>query len=137
MTLLLASLLAMAPAQAVEPVSEDIHSIRKGAVEMCGFSAPDVVSYEATVRASDGWEELNGTPGYTAVAITESRAVITFTTPENRTFPAAVCREVVAAEGGGSTIRMHMVCDSDRESCDWLFREFEALNKRIFDDLEK
>ena len=136
MSFVLASLLAIAQAQAVEPVSEDIHSEFVGKVEMCGFSSPDVGSYESVVRASQGWEELAGTPGYTAIALPDNRAVITFTTSDNRAYPAAVCREVVDAGDDKSTIKMQIVCNSDRESCDWLFREFEALNKRIMDDLK-
>ena len=125
----------VANAQAVEPVSEGIHSMGNGGAEVCDLTAKSVAALEDQIRGRSDVEVLQGTSEYNAYAIGKRR-VLTFTTPQNRAHPAVACRKVVEAPGNGSTIETSILCMSSRENCDWLYREFETLTNRTIKQME-
>ena len=122
-------------AQAVEPVSEDIHSEGNGDADVCGLTAGSVADLERQIQARQDVEMLDRTAEYNAYAI-DDRRVLTFTSPQNRAHPAVACRQVVPKADGGSTIQTSVACFNNRENCDWLYREFADLTKRTIDAME-
>jgi hypothetical protein len=119
-------------AQQAERVPEGIHSEGDGKPDVCGLQAQSIAALEMQVRSRSDVEILDQTADYSAYAIGDYRQ-LTFTTKSNRAHPAVACRQAVAARDGGSTVRTSIACFNSRENCDWLYREFEALTKRMLD----
>jgi hypothetical protein len=118
------------PAQKLKPVPEGIHSSGDGRPDVCGLQASSVTELENQIKSRSDVEALDQTAEYSAYAIGKMRQ-ITFTRKSNRAHPAVACRQVVATQSGGSTIQTSIACFNSRANCDWLYREFEALTKRM------
>jgi hypothetical protein len=122
-------------AQAIDPVSEDIHSDGNGNADVRGLTARTIVDLEAQIQARSDAEMLDRTPEYNAYAIGDRR-VLTFTTAKNRAHPAVACRRAVVQVDGRSAIQTSLACFNSRENCDWLYREFESLTRRTIDEMD-
>lgn len=122
---------------AAQPVPEGIHSEGDERPEVCGLRAASVPALEAQIQTRSDFETLpTTTEHYRAFAISEGMRILTFTTPSNPAHPAVVCRQVADNGNGGSTIQTTIACYNSRENCDWLYREFEALTRRMLGRME-
>jgi hypothetical protein len=123
--------LALASIGVPPPVPEGIHSEGSGSADVCGLTAQSVPALEKQIQARPDTEKLQGTYDYVAYATTvDGMRVLTFTTTANRAHPAVACRQVAQRPDGGSDIQTSIACFNNRENCDWLYRQFEALNER-------
>jgi hypothetical protein len=119
----------------VLPVPEGIHRAGKGTANVCGINAITVPELEQTVAQQKSAKVLPGTDEYRAYAFDQK--VLTFTTEKNRAHPAVACRYLSKRPDGEIYVSTSISCFSSRENCDWLYREFEKLNKKMLESLER
>ena len=72
--------------------------------------------------------------------IAEDRSHFTlwsFATEGDPAYPSAVKRTAVQEAGGNVTMNMNILCESDRDACDKLVANFNELNERARDSLQR
>lgn len=74
--------------------------------------------------------------GWTIVQEQEGRIIWSFVPTEHHAFPAVVRREF-AQRNDASLIQMQCLCESTKAACDRLVAEFEALNAKLRQSVER
>lgn len=121
-----------------QPVPEGVHSFRKGPAELCGLTGADVPALIAQLRASPRFHPADtGSDRFETWAAKDGLTQIAVTRRSEPAYPAATCRETKDGPGGNLHIERTMVCDASRETCDALFREFDALDKQVTAELSR
>ncbi|MGL4395777.1 MAG: hypothetical protein ACRCS9_04480 [Hyphomicrobium sp.] len=59
-----------------------------------------------------------------------STVMYTFTQPKHAAHPAAVCRKLVK-EGDAAIIKMHVICDGEKEACTKLQNDFNVMTAKM------
>ena len=69
--------------------------------------------------------------GWVIITDEANKTVWSFAPDSYIAHPAVVKRAVQPRAGGGSDIKMSVLCEATKEACDQLVREFDAMNRRI------
>ncbi len=121
---------------AAQPVPEGIHSSARGPVEMCGLKGKDVQDLVRQARRS---RELRPVPmdseRFELFATAEPKYQLVITTPSEAAYPAATCRHLYEKDGA-LMMNRQLRCDAGKTECDALFREFEALDARMTEEIK-
>jgi hypothetical protein len=130
--LLMAAVLAgVAEAQ---PVPEGIHGTAGETPSLCGRSAATVGALLQQV--SRDLPELPGTGRFVAFEDPAELRVWTFTTPAHPAHPTVACRSLTKGPDGSVYANLEIDCRATREKCDSLYREFEALDRKVRRELQ-
>lgn len=98
------------------------------------------IGYATVAAALEGLHrrkdiEFSTRDGWTVAFDEASSAVWSFAPPGHPAYPAAVKRQAVEVDGGTS-LRMQVLCEADKASCDDLVRSFQDLNTRMEQSLK-
>lgn len=124
---LTASLLVAGTGQLIDPVSAHCEEIQESGHNEIGY--PSVAAALAALRARSD-VQISQQQGWTIITETDTLVNWSFTPPGNPAHPSAVRRSIVT-EGGQTYIKMGVRCESSKEACDKLVRDFNALNSRM------
>jgi len=96
---------------------------------------PTVAAALEALRArSDANVSVQG--GWTIVNVGSERSIWSFTPPEHPAHPAAIKRTLVLRDGA-AFIDMRALCQADKAACDKLIEEFNQLNARIRESMQR
>ncbi|MGE0232390.1 MAG: hypothetical protein AB7O39_01760 [Flavobacteriaceae bacterium] len=135
---LIASLLFAMTAYA-QRVPEGIHQYRRGPASMCGMKGADVADLANKVRSSKEFSRFREfeTNRFELYASRERMTFWVLTKPAQPVHPAITCNEYSQRADGTWDQKRTLSCDASREACDRLYREFEALDKKVRQSLER
>lgn len=130
--LLLALTLSAAPCGlSAQQVPEGVHKDARGPVEMCGLVGRDALDLMGKAKrsaelkpietASDRFELFQNAAATYQLVVTQ---------PSEPAYPAVTCRRLYV-ENGATYMNRQMRCDADRQACDALFLEFQALDAAL------
>lgn len=133
--LLAVSLIGRSPALA-QAVPEGVHTDAHGLSSVCGISGNGALAIRAKLRNNTAIvEKPSGSKRFeTYFSMVESKQW-TVTTPADAAYPAVTCVYLYDS-GGGTDMSREMRCDASREACDALFREFEASDAKIREQIK-
>jgi hypothetical protein len=69
--------------------------------------------------------------GWVIVTDEANKTVWSFAPDSYIAHPAVVKRAVLPGAGGGSDIKMSVLCEATKDACDQFVREFDSMNRRI------
>jgi hypothetical protein len=95
---------------------------------------PTVVAALRGVRSRPG-VEFSSQAGWTVASDNASATLWSFAPAGDPAYPAVVKRQIVP-EGGGSSLKMDILCESTKAACDNLVREFQKLNEQMLGSLK-
>jgi hypothetical protein len=131
---LLLFLLALPAVVSAQPVPEGVHTRPIGPPSICGLTGSSIEDIRRQLIAEAGIEEVAAGELYYAYMQAEPKRAWAFTRAGQSAYPAVVCREILSIEGS-THIKMSIHCEASRESCDQLYRDFEALNERMKEEI--
>ena len=134
---LMLALLYSTSVSVAQPVPEGIHREESGPSSLCGIVGDNALAIRNKVRADPTIvEEPSGSNRFETYFSTTESKQWTVTTPKDAAFPAITCVHLDLSGEGGTTMARDMRCDASRELCDALFREFEASDARIREEIK-
>lgn len=127
-------LFSVALALAADPAQPEVrYQQGRGALEICGVSAPGSVELIQAVMALPDAKLLEQKDRYlTLVQENESR-FWTFAINDHPAAPAIICRTIKLREDGGTTLAMEVSCFADKAPCDKLTADFVVHNQSLLD----
>ena len=90
---------------------------------------PTVAAALRGLRSRSG-VEFSSQAGWTVASDKASATLWSFPPAGDPAYPTVVRRQIVS-EGGGSTLKMDILCESTKAACDNLVRQFQQLNAQM------
>lgn len=119
-----------------QSVPEGVHSDADGPSDLCGVSGENALAIRAKLKSDPSiTEEPSGSPRFETYFSSVETKQWTVTTKRDAAYPAATCVHLYNSKGG-TNMKREMRCDASRAACDALFREFEASNTAIRNQLK-
>jgi hypothetical protein len=89
-----------------------------------------------TTLRSRGDVDVSEQNGWTIISEPAKQSLWSFTPPNHPAHPAAVRRTVVQ-QGSTIGVQMSVLCQAERAACDKLVAEFQTLNERMRQDIQR
>ena len=114
-----------------QAVPEGVHREAHGASTICGVTGANALAIREKLRADPTIvEKPSPSSRFETYFSTTELKQWTVTTSKEAAYPAVTCVYLFNA-GGGTDMLRDMRCDASRAACDALFREFQASDEKI------
>lgn len=114
-----------------QAVPEGVHSDATGPSDVCGITGEDALAIRAKLRTDPSIiEKPSDSPRFETYFSTVETKQWTVTTRRDAAYPAATCVHLFTSQQG-TDMKREMRCDASRQACDALFRQFEASDAAI------
>jgi|GEM_PF-2345686 len=134
----LALLAAHSAPLSAQLVPEGIHSDADGPADLCGLVAPDAEGVIALLRSSPLVRaERIDSARFELFVAREGITQWVATRASEPAHPAVTCRRLIEDKDGNLLTERQMRCDAERLPCDRLFLEFQALDERLREELNR
>lgn len=122
--------LFLSQAVVAQSVPEGIHRDREGPPSLCGITAANIAAIESIVLNDRAFVEEGSNGQYRVYNRESDFTQFVFPRPTTYSFPVATCRKIESRKDG-TFINRELSCDGNREQCDAVFRQFEALDNSL------
>ena len=130
--LLLVSVVVLWPSAIIaQTVPEGVHRDADGPSDICGITGENALAIRDKLKSDPSIiEKPSGSPRFETYFSSVETKQWTVTTQREAAYPAATCVHLYNSDGG-TDMQREMRCDASREACDALFREFEASDTAL------
>ncbi len=107
------------------------------AADLCGRPGGRPTEVFDRLTKVEKLPELSRDNSYIALRDAPNLITWTFTVPGHPAHPSVVCRRIVQESGGRLSLDTQIACDAPEAACLKLKRDFDALNARMLEEMNK